>query len=102
MRTVLSINLIVSDPNLRSGRPIIAGTSLEVIDIVSAMRREPEPRTPEQVAEAYRVSPAQVYAAMAYYYEHQDEMDALMARLEAFAEEMKAKGVGRPNPLLSR
>ncbi len=103
MQTILSINLIVSDPKLRSGRPIIAGTSLEVIDIVSAMRREPEPRTPEQVATAYGVTPAQVHAALAYYYEHRAEMDALMARLEALAEEMKANGVGqRPGSLLPR
>jgi hypothetical protein len=33
--TILSIDLIVSDPNVRSGRPIIAGTTLRVQDVVA-------------------------------------------------------------------
>lgn len=100
--TVFNITLIGSDPTLRSSRPIILGTSLEVADVVCAMRREPEPRTPEQVAESYRITPAQAYAAMAYYYEHQAEIEANIARGEALADELRAKGIGRPDALLSR
>ena len=34
--TVLAINMIVSNPKIRSGRPIIAGTTLRVQDIAVA------------------------------------------------------------------
>ncbi|MBK8023411.1 MAG: DUF433 domain-containing protein [Chloroflexi bacterium] len=33
--TVLSIDLIVSDPRIRGGRPILAGTSLRVQDVAA-------------------------------------------------------------------
>lgn len=37
METIQSINLIGINPDMRSGRPCIAGTGLRVIDIAMAM-----------------------------------------------------------------
>jgi hypothetical protein len=33
----------------------------------------------------------QIYSALAYYFEHKDEIDADMERRERYAEEMRAK-----------
>lgn len=74
METVLSINLITSNPKVRGGRPCIAGTGLRVSDIVIASVFHD--KTPDEIAAAYDVSLASVYAALAYYYEHKLEIDA--------------------------
>lgn len=37
---------------------------------------------PEEVAEEYELDVADVYHALAYYYEHEDEMEAVRARRE--------------------
>lgn len=73
MDTVLSINLITTNPNVRSGRPCIAGTGLRVTDVVIATNIHLQ--SPEEIATNYGVSLAQVHAALAYYYEHQAELD---------------------------
>jgi uncharacterized protein (DUF433 family) len=71
--TVLSIDTIVSDPNVRSGRPIIAGTSIRVMDIVASYvyRRF----DPEELAVQFNLPLAQIYAALAYYLMHQQEIE---------------------------
>ncbi len=74
METVESINLITRTPDVRGGRPCIAGTGLRVSDIVVAMRYND--RSPSQIAEGFQVSLAEVYAALAYYHLHLDEIDA--------------------------
>lgn len=73
METVHSINLIVSNPNVRGGRPCIAGTGLRVIDVAMAMLFHR--RTPSEIASDYDLSLAQVHAALAYYYDHKAELD---------------------------
>ena len=73
METVLSINLITSDPAVRGGRPCIAGTGLRVTDIVIASVMQLQ--TPDQIAVGYGVALAAVYAGLAYYYEHKAELD---------------------------
>ena len=74
METIESINLITRKPDVRGGRPCIKGTGLRVTDIVVAMRYHG--RTPDQIAEGFQVSLAGVYAALAYYHLHVDEIDA--------------------------
>ncbi|SRR5258708_4896603 len=73
MDTVLSINLITSNPKVRSGRPCIAGTGLRVTDVVIASVFHLQ--TPDEIAAGYGVSLAQVHAALAYYYEHKADLD---------------------------
>lgn len=74
METVESINLITRKPGVRGGRPRIKGTGLRVTDIVVAMRYHG--RTPDQIAEGFQVSLAGVYAALAYYHLHIEDVDA--------------------------
>ena len=98
MNTIQSINLIATNPDVRSGRPCLVGTGLEVA--VIAIAQTVHQRTPEKIAEDYVISLAQVHAALAYYYEHQTEMDAMIAEQARIADEFKEKRVGsRHKPL---
>ena len=73
MNTIESINLIYRNPEVRGGRPCIVGTDLRVLDIViSKIFAE---RTPDQLAEDYALSMAEVYAALAYYHCNKAEID---------------------------
>jgi uncharacterized protein (DUF433 family) len=99
METILSIDLISSDPNVRGGRPCIAGTGLEVSVIV--IDRIVHQRTVDEIASDYRISLAQVYAALAYYYAHKDEMDSLIQERSRLAQDYKEKRIGSRHPPLS-
>jgi len=74
MNKIESINLIYRNPKIRGGRPCIVGTSLRVLDIVSAMRWNE--RSPEQMADSFQITLGQVHAALAFYYCNKDEIDA--------------------------
>lgn len=89
MDTIISINLISTNPNVRSGRPCIAGTTIEVS--VIAIAKIVHMQTPDEIASDYRLSLAQVYAALAYYYDHKAEMDEMMQKNREFVEAFKAK-----------
>ena len=71
---ILSIDEIVSDPKIRSGRPVIRGTGIMVMTIVLA-HTTGDKLSLEQIAEHYRLPRGQVHSAMAYYYLHQQDMD---------------------------
>ena len=64
MQTMLTIDLIASDPTVRHGQPCIAGTGLRVTDLVMAHLFHR--RTPDELAADYELSLAQVYAALAF------------------------------------
>lgn len=96
---VQSIDLITMDPRVRSGRPCVAGTSLEVS--VIAIAKIVHQQSPEEIAADYDLSLPQVYAALAYYYDHKPEIDATIQERRKFAQQMKEKQVGsRHQPLL--
>lgn len=71
---------IVCTPGIVGGEPRIACTRIRVRDIVSA--RDIQAATPEEIAATIypQLSLAQVYAALAYYEDHRDEIDALHRR----------------------
>ena len=99
--TVLSINLIVSDPKVRNGRPIIAGTTLRVQDI--AIAHVLKGYALEEVLRQYpTVSLAQVHAALAYYYEHKAEIDKQIEEDDKLFQEAKDKGLGQRRPPVLR
>ena len=66
MQTVLTIELISTDPTVRNGQPCIAGTGLRVTDVVMAHLFHG--RASDEIAVDYELALAQVYAALAYYY----------------------------------
>ena len=92
METVESINLITRNPDIRGGRPCIIGTGLRVSDIVVAMRYHE--RSPEQMAEGFQVSLAEVHAALAFYNLHKEDIDADIEQQIIKARELRDKGVG--------
>ena len=96
---VESIDLIYRDPEIRGGRPCVVGTGLRVLDIVCQQRFAK--RTPEQIAQDYCICPEQVYAALAYYHDHKDEIDQDIQDEIRVLEQMKATDIGRPtNPIV--
>lgn len=92
MQTVHTINLIISDPAIRTGRPVIAGTTLCVSDLVIAMNFHGQ--DPDGIAAWYDISLAQVHAALAYYYQHQADIDASIQEQIKQGEEQKASRAG--------
>lgn len=96
--TVLSINLIASNPHIRSGRPYLVGTTITVADI--AITKIYHMLDVDGIADHYDLSLQQVHAALAYYYEHKIEIDQSIQERRKLAEEMKEKRVGsRHKPL---
>ena len=101
MDTVQSINLIATNPNVRNGRPCIAGTGLLVTDIVIAHIFHQ--RSPGEIASDYDISLAAVHAALAYYYQNKETLDDEIRRQIARAREAKEQRIGSGgDPLLPR
>jgi uncharacterized protein (DUF433 family) len=77
---------IVLDPDVLGGRPSIAGHRIGVIHIATWAQQG---MTPQGIADDYGLSLAEVHAALAYYYDHRDELDRQAAeddaRLAAYA-----------------
>ncbi len=74
-----------------SGRPCIAGTRVRVMDIVSA-RKAGVPE--EELREYFSSRPltlGEIHAALTYYYDHQEEVDAGLAEDAQLGREARAK-----------
>ncbi|GAB1420698.1 hypothetical protein MASR2M15_08100 [Anaerolineales bacterium] len=98
MMNIESINLIGIDPKVRSGRPYLISTSITVADI--AIAKIFHQQDVDSIADDYDLSLAQVYAALAYYYEHKVAIDASIEARRQIANEMKEKRIGsRHTPL---
>jgi uncharacterized protein (DUF433 family) len=84
-------SLIVRSPDIRGGRPRIAGTGVTVRRIVTWYKLG---FTPEEIADRIgHLSLAQVHAALAYYYANRDEIEADLATEEAEAERLEKQYV---------
>jgi len=91
-RVVESINLIWRRPGCRRGRPTIIGRGLKVKRIVIDHQYHKENSSPETIAQQYVATPAQVYAALAYYHQHKAEIDADIAEDFRFEELLESEG----------
>ena len=79
--------LISRNPNLRGGRPCIAGTGVTVRRIVGWYKLG---LGPEEIArEVGHLTLAQVYAALAYYHANHDEIEEDLASEDAAAENLE-------------
>ena len=78
MQTMVDIGtFIVRSPEIRGGRPRVAGTGVTVQRVVGWYKLG---LTPEEIGdEIGLLSLAEVYAALAYYHANQDEIEAAMA-----------------------
>lgn len=88
MANVIDIGtLIVQTPEIRGGRPCIAGTGVTVRRIVGWSKLG---LSPEEIADRIgHLSLAQVYAALTYYHANREEIEADIAAEEAEAERLE-------------
>jgi uncharacterized protein (DUF433 family) len=77
--------LIVRSPEIRNGRPRVAGTGVTVRTIAMCNKSGLGPE--EIAAEFPQLTLAHVYAALAYYYANREEIDQDIAEEEATAAE---------------
>jgi type III restriction enzyme len=69
---------IVATPGVRGGNPRIQGTRIGVHDVVSLLQNG---ETVDSMPRCFPgISRAQVYECLAYYEDHQTEIDLLVAR----------------------
>ncbi|RJP37046.1 MAG: DUF433 domain-containing protein [Phycisphaerales bacterium] len=86
---------IEQSAGVRGGRPRIAGTRITVADVVLMHLRLGQ--SLEEIAGKFDLTLASLHAALAYYFDHRDEIDRGIASDEAVAE-----AFSRSNPSLLR
>lgn len=86
---------IQRSPSVRAGKATIAGTRMTVANVALLCFRLG--RTVEEIAGTYDLPLAAVHAALAYYYDHQGEIDRAIEDDEAYAEAFRKR-----NPSLLR
>jgi uncharacterized protein (DUF433 family) len=87
-RTVYSH--ITKDPEVCGGRACIDGTRIRVMDIVALLE---EGYSPEKMLNVFAVplTLAQVHAALAYFYDHKEEIEASFADQDQAEKDHKRK-----------
>jgi len=82
-------SLLTSSPEIRDGRPCIAGTGISVhrIAILHNLGHSPE----DIVRKYEHLTTAGVHAALAHYFANQQEVDAEIADDEADAERIESE-----------
>src|SRR5437588_1894934 len=81
---------IVSTPGTCGGRPRIDGHRITVEDV--ACWHERMGMSPDEIVSAYpSITLADVHAALAYYFENREQIDADIREGERFVQELKAK-----------
>jgi len=73
--------------DVRGGKPCIAGTRIAVADV--ALLHLQAGQSLAEIAAVYHFPLAAAYAAMAYYYDHQREIDARVAADAAFVDALQ-------------
>jgi uncharacterized protein (DUF433 family) len=68
--------MIISDPNIHNGQLVISGSHVRVVDLIAShLYRQ---LTADELATNFSLNLAQVYAGLAYYYQHKAEIDATL------------------------
>src|SRR5690349_1505394 len=84
--TIVDTGHIVIDPEVLSGEPHIRGHRIAVSDI--AIWIAYQGRLPAEVAETFHLTLGEVYAALAYCYDHQETIDRDIQEADRRAEEL--------------
>lgn len=84
---------IESTPGVRGGRPRIAGRGITVENI--AIWHERLGQSVDQIAVEHDLGLAEVHAALAYYFDHKQEIDRSIEEGEAFVAEMKRQSFSK-------
>ena len=89
MESVISEHIEIS-PGVCGGKPRIAGHRIRVQDIV--IWHEYKGMSPDEIIYHYpSITLADIYAALAYYYDHLEEIRQQIRESEDFARELAAK-----------
>jgi uncharacterized protein (DUF433 family) len=90
---VAVINSLIEIDN--EGVPWITGANTKVVEVV--LDKMAYGWSPEEMHRQHsHLSMAQIHAALAYYYEHQDEVDADIERRNRYVEELRAQQPDSP------
>lgn len=84
-------------PGVAGGKPRLAGHRITVQNI--ALWYEWMGRSVEEIASEYDLTLAEIHAALAYYYAHQQEIDQAIRDSAAFAESLRSR---TPSKLLKQ
>jgi uncharacterized protein (DUF433 family) len=85
---------IVSTPGTCGGKPRIAGSRIQVKHLV--IMHERQRMSPEEIVSEFpHLTLADVYAALAYYHDHRETLNAEIAADRAWYEEQRAKHPSR-------
>ena len=76
-------------PSIAGGKPRIAGHRITVQNIV--IWHERMGKSADEIATEYDLSLADVYAALAFYFDHREEIDASIREGKAFAEALRER-----------
>jgi uncharacterized protein (DUF433 family) len=88
--------LIVRSPDVRGGRPRIAGTGVTVQRVVGWYKLG---LSPEEIADRIgHLTLAQVYAALTYYHANREEIEATLAAEKAEAAALEHQHARTVNP----
>lgn len=90
----LAIRHIAVDPSIRGGRPHLAGSRITVGDV--ALMHLRLGRTLGEITGKHDVPLAALHAAMAYYYDHREEIDGTLEDDHAFEQAFRRHN---PSPL---
>lgn len=77
-------------PGVRGGEPCIAGTRIAVVDIALAHQQGLKPEEILTYFSSRPLTPGEVHAALAYHYDHPEELDEYLQRSERTMEEIEA------------
>ena len=86
VETVLDRHITIT-PGLAGGKPHIVGHRITVQNIV--IWHERMGLSADEIATEYNLTLADIYAALAYYYDHQAKIDAAIKDDEAFVEALR-------------
>lgn len=86
---VLETPQIVSTPGVLGGKPRLAGHRISVQDVV--IWHERMGLSVDEIATAYDLRLAEIYAALAYYFDHREAVDARIHDGAKLVEELKQR-----------
>jgi uncharacterized protein (DUF433 family) len=78
---------IVTTPDVVGGKPRIDGRRITVENIV--IWHEQMGYSVDEIATQYDLALSEIYSALAYYYDHKEEIDNAIAESEAFADTLR-------------
>jgi uncharacterized protein (DUF433 family) len=88
---------IVRTEGVLGGKPRLEDRRIGVLRIAELILDAG--RSPEEVADQLGISLADVHAALAYYYEHADEMRTLRREREALEARLREDALSPPDPV---